>query len=76
MLARWRLGDGSVLTLACNLGPEPVSCTAQGKVLYESLAGAAGALGTGSLPARCTVALIAAPDARAVADGPMMKGPG
>ena len=76
VLARWRLGDGSTLTLACNLGAEPVSCTAQGEVIYESVAGGAAALGTGSLPARCTVALIATPEPRAVADGPMMKGPG
>ena len=76
VLARWRLGDGSTLTLACNLGAEPVSCTAQGEMIYESLAGGAASLGTGSLPARCTVALIAATMPRTVADGPMMKGPG
>ena len=58
VLARWRLGDGSVLAIACNLGPQPASCAAAGEVLFEGMAGAAGALGTGTLPPRCSVALI------------------
>ncbi|MDN3566866.1 malto-oligosyltrehalose trehalohydrolase [Paeniroseomonas aquatica] len=76
VLARWRLGDGSVLAIACNLGAEAVAATAEGEMIFESLAGAAGALGTGSLPARCTIALIAPATAPGVEDGPMMKGPG
>ncbi|MBK1660289.1 malto-oligosyltrehalose trehalohydrolase [Paracraurococcus ruber] len=58
VLARWRLGDGAVLILACNLGAEAAVCTAQGTPLFESLAGAAGTLAGGMLPARCTVALL------------------
>ena len=46
-----------------------------GEVVFESMAGAAGALGTGTLPPRCTVALIELPDTKGISDGPMMKGP-
>ena len=56
--ARWRLGDGSILTIATNLGPDPVPCDVAGETLFENRTGA---LGTGSLPARCTVALIDPP---------------
>ncbi len=58
VVARWRLGDGSVLTIACNLGTSPARATAKGEVLFESMAGAAGTLATGELPPRCTVALL------------------
>ncbi|MBL6076937.1 malto-oligosyltrehalose trehalohydrolase [Belnapia sp. T18] len=58
VVARWRLGDGSTLTIACNLGAEPARATGEGEVLFESMAGAAGTLATGELPARCTVALL------------------
>jgi maltooligosyltrehalose trehalohydrolase len=59
VLARWRLGDGAVLAIACT-------------------AGAAASLAAGTLPARCTVALIepTVPAATGRADGPMLKGPG
>ena len=70
VLARWRLGDGSVLTLASNLAPRAVACSARGEVVFESMAGAAGALGTGTLPPRCTVALIESPDTKGISDGP------
>ena len=76
VLARWHMGDGSVLTIACNLGPRPATCAAGGEVLFESIAGAAGALGTGVLPARCTVVLMEPPGSGSVSDGAMMKGPG
>jgi maltooligosyltrehalose trehalohydrolase len=76
VLARWRLGDGSLLTLATNLGPRAVACSALGEVIFESMAGGGGALGTGALPPRCTIALIETPDAGRTSDGPMMKGPG
>ena len=57
--ARWRLGDGSVLFLAVNLGVQAADCAATGvAVLHETEAGAARALQSGSLPPRCTVALI------------------
>lgn len=58
VLARWRLGDGSVLTIAVNLGPQPAPCIATGELLFESIAGAAGALGTGTLLPRCCIALV------------------
>jgi maltooligosyltrehalose trehalohydrolase len=58
VLARWRLGDGSTLTIACNLGAEAARAAAQGEVLFESMPGAAGTLATGELPPRCTVALL------------------
>ncbi|WP_043363327.1 malto-oligosyltrehalose trehalohydrolase [Belnapia sp. F-4-1] len=58
VVARWRLGDGSTLTIACNLGAEPARATGEGEALFESMAGAAGTLATGELPARCTVALL------------------
>ena len=58
VLARWRLGDGSTLTIACNLGGEATRAVAKGEVVFESMAGAADALATGELPPRCTVALL------------------
>jgi maltooligosyltrehalose trehalohydrolase len=58
VLARWRLGDGSTLTIACNLGAAPARATGQGEVLFESMAGAAGTLAAGELLPRCTVALL------------------
>ncbi|WP_159070208.1 DUF3459 domain-containing protein, partial [Achromobacter xylosoxidans] len=54
--ARWRLGDGAVLTLYANLGaaPEPLpqSLAPSGgfaDLLFESLPGACAALATGSV---------------------------
>ncbi|GGG35812.1 malto-oligosyltrehalose trehalohydrolase [Caldovatus sediminis] len=67
VLARWRLGDGAVLTIAANLGPDQASVAplaGGGRLLFESLAGAAASLGAGRLPPRCTVALLAPPAAR------------
>jgi maltooligosyltrehalose trehalohydrolase len=76
VLARWRLGDGSVLTIACNLGDRHATCAASGNHLFESIAGAATVLGTGSLLPRCCVVLLDLPDPSGQRDGPMMKGPG
>lgn len=76
VLARWRLGDGTALTIACNLGPAPAACAATGETLFEGIAGAAAALGTGTLPPRCTVALLGPRATGGQADGPMRKGPG
>jgi maltooligosyltrehalose trehalohydrolase len=78
VLARWRLGDGAVLAIACNLGPHPAACAAAGDPLFEGTAGAAASLAAGTLPARCTVALLepTVPSATGRADGPMLKGPG
>ena len=58
VLARWRLGDGAVLTLAANLGPRHADLAAKGEILFETTASAAAALGTGRLEPRCTVALL------------------
>ncbi|NOG72534.1 malto-oligosyltrehalose trehalohydrolase [Roseicella sp. DB1501] len=67
VLARWRLGDGSILTLAVNLGEAPAPCTlpdgAGGETLFEGLSGAAGRLATGTLLPRCTIALLSPPPA-------------
>ncbi|MCK8784051.1 malto-oligosyltrehalose trehalohydrolase [Roseomonas sp. NAR14] len=57
--ARWRLGDGAVLTLAVNLGAGAVPCAPRpGPLLFETTPGAASALGKGTLPAYTTVALL------------------
>jgi maltooligosyltrehalose trehalohydrolase len=43
VMARWRLGDGAVLTLACNLGPDACAyARPPGKVIFESREGASG----------------------------------
>jgi len=56
VLARWRLGNGSTLTLAINLADGPVAAAIGGTVLFETTAGASGAVAQGELPLRCTVA--------------------
>jgi maltooligosyltrehalose trehalohydrolase len=61
VLARWRLGDGSTLAIATNLGDAAVRCDVGGHLLFESLDGAAATLAAGTLPARCTVALMDLP---------------
>ncbi|NIP73136.1 MAG: malto-oligosyltrehalose trehalohydrolase [Gammaproteobacteria bacterium] len=50
--AHWTLGDGSVLTLLANLGPEAAPCPAPGagRALYCSAAPVEEALGEGRLP--------------------------
>jgi len=59
VLARWRMNDGAVLTLAVNLGEAaaPVPAPA-GRVLFESTASAPKSLQDGTLPPRTTVALL------------------
>ena len=60
VLARWRLGDGSRLAIACNLAGSAASCAApEGETLFESADGAAAALASGTLPAHACVALLA-----------------
>ncbi len=61
VLARWRLGDGSVLAIACNLGGSAVSASAAGEPLFESADGAATSLASGTLPAHACVALVEPP---------------
>jgi 1,4-alpha-glucan branching enzyme len=59
VLARWRMNDGAVLTLAANLGEAPARLPAPaGRVLFETAAGAAKSLQDGTLPARATVVLL------------------
>jgi malto-oligosyltrehalose trehalohydrolase len=59
VVARWRMGDGAVLTLATNLGESPVSLKPlSGRALFESTDGAAKALRDGRLPPFTTVALL------------------
>jgi len=49
--AQWRLGDGSVLTIAAHFGTEPMPCEAgPGRLLAESEAGIADALPEHGLP--------------------------
>jgi len=58
--ARWRLGDGAVLTIVANLGAEAATLApTSGPLLFESRAGAAAALAGGRIPARSTVVLFA-----------------
>ena len=67
VLARWRLGDGSRLTIACNLSASPARAAAvsAGELLFESADGAATSLASGTLPAQACVALVEPPDAGA-----------
>jgi maltooligosyltrehalose trehalohydrolase len=59
VLARWQLGDGAELILACNLGAEAVAVgPVGGAMLFESRDGDTEALLDGSLRGRCTVALL------------------
>jgi hypothetical protein len=59
MLARWSMGDGSELILACNLGAVPLPIDAvDGSMLFETRAGDADAVRQGRLPARCTVGFL------------------
>jgi len=65
-LARWRLGDDSVLTLAVNLGAQPVSLPTAlagnpSDLLYESRDGAAATLATHQVPAHACIALLTPP---------------
>jgi maltooligosyltrehalose trehalohydrolase len=58
VLARWRLGDGAVWTLAVNLGAEPCALTRPaGEVIFETAAGA-DALAQGQLAGHTTIALL------------------
>jgi len=58
VLARWRLGDGAVWTLACNLGTEPCTLARPaGDVIFETEDGAA-VLANGQLAGRTTIAFL------------------
>lgn len=59
VVARWRLGDGTILVLASNLGREPAKIDAiQGDLLFESRTGAATAAREGHLAGATTLALL------------------
>jgi maltooligosyltrehalose trehalohydrolase len=59
VLARWRMNDGAVLTLAANLGTSPARVKPPaGPLLFESATGAAQSAQSGNLPPRSTVALL------------------
>jgi maltooligosyltrehalose trehalohydrolase len=59
VVARWRLGDGARLTIACNLAAaDAQAAAAGGETLFESAAGAAAALASGTLPAHACVVLL------------------
>jgi maltooligosyltrehalose trehalohydrolase len=59
VIARWRLGNDSILTIAINLGDESVDCLAPSDpLLFESAAGAYETLRRGRLAPNSTVALL------------------
>ena len=59
VLARWRLGDGAVLTIASNLGAQSVALGGvSGDLLYAASAEAEAQLRSGSLPGYSTCALL------------------
>jgi maltooligosyltrehalose trehalohydrolase len=62
VLARWRLGDVSLLTLACNFDAAAVAIPAQTHTLLFATSEMAGCtVQTGSLEGYCTVALLGPP---------------
>ncbi|MGQ0699857.1 MAG: malto-oligosyltrehalose trehalohydrolase [Panacagrimonas sp.] len=55
VVANWRLGDGSKLRIATNLGAEPVPFPrTSSPLLFESGQGCAASIASGKLPGRCT----------------------
>ena len=65
-IARWRLGDGSVLTIVLNLADQAVAVPTvlagnPADLLHESREGAAAALAGHRMPERACVALLQAP---------------
>ena len=57
--ARWRMGDGAVLTIATNLGRAPAPCEPpRGTLLFESAPGAGDGARRGRLVARATAAFL------------------
>jgi malto-oligosyltrehalose trehalohydrolase len=62
VLARWRLGDGSLLTLACNFSADATEIPAQAqKRLFATAETSWRAAQTGILEGHCTVALLGLP---------------
>jgi malto-oligosyltrehalose trehalohydrolase len=61
-VARWRLGDGTVLTLAVNLGDSPVATgPLRGRLIFATREVVGGDAPAGMLDARSTVALLEQP---------------
>jgi maltooligosyltrehalose trehalohydrolase len=59
VVARWRMGDGALLTIATNLGGEAAQVkAASARTLFESTPGAATSLAAGTLPPHTTIALL------------------
>jgi maltooligosyltrehalose trehalohydrolase len=59
VLARWRMGDGTVLIIACNLGTAPVAIPKRDqKIMFATSEAAATATGGGTLPGCSTVAFL------------------
>ncbi|WP_156546263.1 malto-oligosyltrehalose trehalohydrolase [Cupriavidus sp. D384] len=59
LVARWRLGDGSRLSIWLNLGAGPVEADcAGGRMLHASQSGAIASLNAGILTERCCVACL------------------
>lgn len=59
VVARWRMDDGAMLVLACNLGREAAQIErVEGDLLYESSPGAADAARGGQMGGTTTVALL------------------
>jgi maltooligosyltrehalose trehalohydrolase len=56
--ARWTLGDGSTLVIACNLGGTAVAWPDAPSSEHRIYAGPAQGLADGELPGRCTVAFV------------------
>ena len=60
VLARWQLGDGAELTIACNLGRTPSALREpSGALLHQSREGAAEQVRRGYLPAATTIVYLA-----------------
>jgi maltooligosyltrehalose trehalohydrolase len=59
VFARWRMGDGAVLSLACNLGAEAVRLVPMaGRLLFSTASEAISPARSGWLPAHCTDAFL------------------
>ncbi|MGI4814544.1 MAG: DUF3459 domain-containing protein, partial [Janthinobacterium lividum] len=76
LVARWRLGDGSILSIALNLGPEPAARPVgddsfaflpEGAVLFETTTGVMERVSTGELPPYSCAVLRAPGDSEAEA---------
>jgi maltooligosyltrehalose trehalohydrolase len=62
LVARWRLGDGSWLSIWLNLGEEPVVVDCDGgAMIHASQPGAIATLAAGTLPEHCCVTCLQHP---------------